>query len=60
MYADKFHTKTTPPKFMTADTFAEKQKRFGEEKVERFRQFQKEFGTPDLEPLANKYGSEII
>lgn len=60
MYADKFHTKTTPPKFMTADTYAEKQRKFGEEKAERFRQFQKEFGTPDLELLAEKYGSEII
>ena len=27
MYADKFHTKETPPKFMTADTYAEKQKK---------------------------------
>lgn len=60
MYADKFHTKTTPPKFMTADAYAEKQKKFGEEKVERFRQFQNEFGTPDLEPIAAKYDSEII
>lgn len=59
MYADKFHTKTTPPKFMTADTYAEKLKKFGEEKVEQFRCFQKEFGTPELELLAEKYGSEI-
>lgn len=60
MYADKFHTKTTPPKFMTADTYAEKQKKFGQEKEERFRQFQKYFGTPNLEPLAEKYNLEII
>lgn len=45
---------------MTADAYAEKQKKFGEEKVERFRQFQNEFGTPDLEPIAAKYDSEII
>lgn len=60
MYADKFHTKTTPPKLMTADTYAGKLKKFGEEKVERFRQFQKEFDTPDLSVIAEKYGSEII
>lgn len=60
MYADKFHTKTTPPKLMTADTYAEKLKQFGEEKVRLFRKFQKQFGTPDLEPLAQKYSSEII
>lgn len=60
MYADKFHTKTTPPKFMTVDTYAEKQRKFGEDKVVLFRQFQKEFGTPDLQPLAKKYHAEVI
>lgn len=60
MYADKFHTKTTPPTFMTADTYASSQEKFGEAKVKRFREFQKEFGTPDLKMLAEKYGSEII
>lgn len=60
MYADKFHTKTTPPKFMTADTYAEKQRKFGEEKVVRFREFQKKFGTPSLESLAEQYGLEIV
>lgn len=60
MYADKFHTKTTPPKFMTADTYAKKQRKFGEEKVVLFRQFQEKFGTPELNELAEKYGLEII
>lgn len=60
MYADKFHTKTTPPKFMTAETYTGKVKRFGEAKVERFKQYQSEFGVPDLKPLAKKYDLEII
>lgn len=60
MYADKFHTKTTPPKFMTADTYAKKLEKFGEEKVAHFRQFQNELGTPELRSLAKKYGFEII
>ena len=60
MYADKFHTKTTPPKFMTAETYATKLQKFGEEKVVLFRTFQQQFGTPDLEHLAQKYGSLII
>ncbi|WP_406391396.1 HD domain-containing protein [Streptomyces sp. NBC_00882] len=60
MYADKFHTKTTPPKFMTAETYAEHVKKFGEAKVDKFKQFQAEFGVPDLQPLAEKYSSEII
>lgn len=60
MYADKFHTKSTPPTFMTADTYAEFRKKFGQETVEIFRKFQREFGTPDLQPLADKYQLEIV
>lgn len=60
MYADKFHTKTTPPTFLTADTYAAHLLRFGEEKVARFRQFQEQFGTPDLQLLAKKYDLEIL
>lgn len=60
MYADKFHTKTTPPKLMTPDTFAQNISKFGAHKVERFRILQQEFGTPDLKLLAIKYNMEII
>jgi uncharacterized protein len=60
MYADKFHTKTDPPKFMTADTYAEKLAKFGEAKVARFRRFEQEFGAPDLTPIAKRYEAEII
>lgn len=60
MYADKFHTKTTPPAFMTADTYAEQLEKFGAEKPEKFRAFQEKFGTPDLAALAEKYSSKII
>lgn len=60
MYADKFHTKSNPPKLMTADTYATKLKEFGEDKVHLFREFQKQLGVPNLEPLAEKYGSEVV
>lgn len=60
MYADKFHTKSTPPTFMTAKTYEEKLAQFGEIKVERFREFQKTFGLPELESLAKHYGTVVI
>lgn len=60
MYADKFHTKSTPPTFMTATTYEDKLAQFGEVKVQRFKSFQKQFGIPDLQPLAKKYNSRII
>ncbi|WP_331757225.1 HD domain-containing protein (plasmid) [Streptomyces sp. NBC_01544] len=52
MYADKFHSKTTPPKFVTADSYATYVNRFGDDKVAAFHALRKTFGTPDLAELA--------
>jgi uncharacterized protein len=60
MYADKFHTKSSPPKFMTSETYRKVIAKFGEAKVEKFKQFEAEFGVPELKALADKYGAEII
>lgn len=60
MYADNFHTKSTPPKFQTADTYTERLRQFGEDKVERFKELQEQFGLPDLQVLAEKYGAEVV
>ncbi|MYV97950.1 HDIG domain-containing metalloprotein [Streptomyces sp. SID3343] len=59
MYADKFHSKSTPPRFVTSATFAVKVQRFGEEKVVVFGELAEEFGEPVLEPLAAEYGHRI-
>jgi uncharacterized protein len=59
MYSDKFHTKSTPPKLMTAAAYEESVRKFGEDKVTKFKQFQQQFGVPDLNPVAQKYSLEI-
>ncbi|MFI9235324.1 HD domain-containing protein [Streptomyces sp. NPDC053079] len=56
MYADKFHTKTTPPKFLSSGDYAAHVRRFGEEKVDAFHALRVRFGEPDLAPLAARYG----
>ncbi|MFJ5776916.1 HD domain-containing protein [Streptomyces sp. NPDC093094] len=48
MYADKFHTKTTPPAFVSASSYARHIARFGTEKAEAFHALRAEFGEPDL------------
>jgi uncharacterized protein len=53
MYADKFHSKTTPPRFLTADTYAASVRRFGEDKVAAFASMRARFGDPDLAPFAS-------
>lgn len=59
MYADKFHSKTNPPYFNSFEWYKNEVARFGSDKVARFEQMAQQFGLPDLEPLASKYGYAI-
>jgi len=52
MYADKFHSKTTPPQFLTASAYAARVRRFGEDKVAAFEAMRARFGEPDLAPFS--------
>jgi uncharacterized protein len=57
MYADKFHSKTDPPVFVSAESAAAGLARFGEDKRRRFAALRHLFGTPDLRAFIAKYGS---
>jgi uncharacterized protein len=59
MYADKFHSKTTPPVFVSAAAYAAKVARFGRDKVERFAAMVERYGEPDLHGLAAEYGHPV-
>ncbi|MDR6974346.1 uncharacterized protein J2X68_001024 [Streptomyces sp. 3330] len=56
MYADKFHSKTTPPTFLTADSYSLRVARFGEDKVHEFGLLRARFGEPDLTSVRGRYG----
>ncbi|XTZ18383.1 HD domain-containing protein [Micromonospora echinospora] len=60
MYADKFHSKRTPPVFVSAATYVSGVRQFGSDKVDRFAEMVEQFGEPDLMPLANDYGHIIV
>ena len=60
MYADKFHSKTTPPVFRTASASAARLRRFGEEKVMAFEALRETFGEPDLAALSKTYGDRVV
>lgn len=60
MYADKFHSKTDPPTFLTVDTYAAKVRRFGADKEIRFKEMVERHGEPDLDPIARLFGHEVI
>jgi uncharacterized protein len=56
MYADKFHTKTDPPVFVTAAAYAVSIRRFGEDKAATFAAMRERFGEPDLTPFTGRPG----
>jgi len=60
MYADKFHSKTDPPVFVSAGTYSESVRRFGEDKKERFELLRKRFGDPDPTPFMAEYGHALV
>jgi uncharacterized protein len=60
MYADKFHSKTTPPVFVTATTYAKSVSVFGAGPAARFSAMVTEYGEPDLTALARRFGHEVV
>lgn len=60
MYADKFNSKSTTPRFNSYESYRAYVARFGEHKQREFDKLAKEFGKPDLTPIAAKYDQPII
>ena len=56
MYADKFHSKTDPPAFVTSDSYAAGIRRFGADKAAAFSSMRSRFGEPDLALLISRHG----
>lgn len=60
MFADKFHSKTTPPAFLTPSSYTRKVQRFGEDKAATFTSLLERFGEPDLGLLMDTYGHALV
>ncbi|GAA2143314.1 HD domain-containing protein [Kitasatospora kazusensis] len=60
MYADKFHSKSTPPRFLDAAAYAARVARFGPDKATGFSALVTEFGEPELGPLVAEYGHAYV
>lgn len=59
MYADKFHSKTTPPCFHTLESYRTYVAQFGADGPLRLDAMAEKFGLPNLECHSRKYGFEI-
>ncbi|MBW3095130.1 HD domain-containing protein [Bifidobacterium sp. 64T4] len=56
MVADKYNSKSLPPKFLTADAYTARAERFGEENKRRWLDLLDQYGVVDVEPMAEEYG----
>ncbi|MET9346432.1 HD domain-containing protein [Streptomyces termitum] len=59
MYADKFHSKSTPPRFVTPDSYAARVGRFGADKTALFQSLRRHYGDPELAALAAAHGHAL-
>jgi uncharacterized protein len=58
-YADKFHQKSTPPRFVSIASYLARTKDRGPEKAAQFTALRAEFGDPELEALAELLNQQI-
>lgn len=59
MYADKFHSKTEPPRFNSHAYYSNFVTQFGTESAKSFENLTQKFGKPHLEKLSEKYQHAI-
>lgn len=60
LFADKFHSKRTPPVFLSGDTYAAEVARFGADKVLRFGALRERYGDPSLGALSEATGYAVV
>ncbi|MBM6700453.1 HD domain-containing protein, partial [Bifidobacterium pullorum subsp. saeculare] len=55
MMADKFNSKSIPPKFLTVDAYTRKAARFGEDNKREWIELVQRYGVPDVRALAERF-----
>ncbi|WP_031519787.1 HD domain-containing protein [Streptomyces sp. NRRL F-5123] len=60
MYADKFHSKSTPPRFLTPAAYTTAVRRFGDAKAEAFTHLRHTFGDPDVHTLSTTHAHRLV
>ena len=59
MVADKYNSKSIPPRFLTVDVYRRKAARFGEKNAMRWMQFVAKYGEPDVAALAEIFNMRV-
>ncbi|WEV42098.1 HD domain-containing protein [Bifidobacterium sp. ESL0682] len=59
MVADKYNSKSIPPRFLTAEAYARKARRFGPANERQWLDLVKKYGVPDIPALAKKFDMKL-
>ena len=60
MVADKYNSKSVPPKFLTAQSYANKAARFGEANRRAWLDLVDKYGEPDIPALAEQFHQRVV
>ena len=60
MVADKYNSKSIPPKFLTAQAYAKRAERYGEANKRRWLDLVDQYGVPDVPALAARFHMRMI
>ena len=60
MVADKYNSKSVPPKFLTAQRYASKAGRFGEANRRRWLDLVEQYGEPNIPALAERFHMRVV
>lgn len=59
MVADKYNSKSIPPEFLTAQSYARKATKFGQDNAQRWMSLVGAYGTPNIAGLAALFGMRV-
>ncbi len=59
MVADKYNSKSVPPRFLTAEAYARKARRFGPPNERAWRELVVKYGMPDIPSLAKHFDQKL-
>ena len=59
MVADKYNSKSIPPRFLTVDAYRRKARRFGEKNATRWMKLVRKYGEPDISALAETFNMRV-
>lgn len=59
MVADKYNSKSVPPRFLTVEAYERKAQRFGQDNAHQWTEYVEQYGCPDVFALAQRFAMQV-